>query len=148
MIQLILPFLAVVLVGIGVALETPTNALLGRSSGSVLWASLISFAAGTVVLALGALILRPKLSGGWMGATPWYAWIGGVYGVAVAAASTWATPKLGAGTTLVVIVAAQVALGVVLDNFGLLGLEAHPASALRLAGIAVVTVGALLVALG
>ena len=63
-------------------------------------------------------------------------------------ASAWATPKLGAGTTLVVIVASQVALGVALDHFGLLGLKVHAASWLRVTGVAVVAVGALLVSLG
>ncbi len=148
MLQLIIPFLAVVLVGVGIAIETPTNALLSKTAGSVLWGTLISFGVGLVVLALGALLLRPKLSPGWVGETPWYAWVGGLYGVGVVAISSWATPRLGVGTTLVVIVASQVTLGVVLDHFGLLGLTAHPAGWLRLCGVAVVSGGALMVALG
>ena len=148
MLQIVIPFVAVVLVGVGIAIETPTNALLGKTSGSVLWATMVSFLVGSAALGLGALLVRPKLSSGWMGATPWYAWVGGLYGVAVVAASSWATPKLGAGTTLVVIVASQVALGVALDHAGLLGLSRHPAGWLRLCGVAVVTGGALMVALG
>ena len=146
--QLLLPFIAVVLVGAGIAIETPTNALLGKTSGSALWASLISFVVGTAVLGVAALLARPRLPQGWIAATPWYAWVGGVYGAALVLASAWATPKLGAGTTLVVIVASQVALGVALDQFGVLGLAQHPASWLRLCGIAVVAVGAVLVAVG
>ncbi len=134
--------------GAGIAIETPTNALLGKTSGSALWASLISFVVGTVVLGVAALLARPRLPPGWVGATPWYAWVGGVYGAALVLASAWATPKLGAGTTLVVIVASQVALGVALDQFGVLGLDPHPASWLRLCGIGVVAAGALLVAIG
>ena len=148
MLQLVVPFAAVLLAGIGIALETPTNAMLAKSSASVILASLISFVLGTVVLAIAALVMRPKLPPGWIAVTPWYVWIGGTYGAVVVAASAWATPKLGAGTTLVVIVASQVALGVLLDHFGLIGLKEHPASWLRLGGVAVVTVGALLVALG
>ena len=148
MLQMVAPLLAVVLVGVGIAIETPTNALLGKSSGSVLLASLASFVVGAGALALAALVKRPQLSAGWMAQTPWYAWTGGLYGAFLVLASAWATPKLGAGTTLVVIVASQVTLGVVLDHFGILGLEPHPASWLRLAGVAVVAAGALLVALG
>lgn len=147
MLQLLLPLAAVVLVGVGVALETPTNALLAKTSGSVLWASLFSFLAGTLVLTAALVVRRPALSADWA-AAPWYAWAGGVYGALLVLASAWATPKLGAGTTLVVIVASQVALGVLLDHFGLLGLEKHPAGAVRLAGVAVVCTGALLVARG
>ena len=148
MLQLVIPFLAVVLVGVGIAVETPTNALLGKTSGSVLWASLISFVVGSAILGVAALLMRPRLPEGWGGQTPWYAWVGGAYGAAVVLASAWVTPKLGAGTTLVVIVASQVALGVALDHFGVLGLARHSASWLRLCGIVVVTAGALLVSLG
>ena len=148
MLQIVIPLIAVVLVGVGIAIETPTNALLGKTWGSALWASLLSFVVGALILGVAAAVTRPKLPQGWMTAAPWYAWIGGMYGAAVVLASAWATPKLGAGTTLVVIVASQVALGVAFDHFGLLGLSPHPAGWLRLSGVLVVTAGALLVSLG
>ena len=148
MLQIAIPLIAVVLVGVGIAIETPTNALLGKSWGSALWASLLSFLVGALVLGVAAAATRPRLPQGWITAAPWYAWVGGVYGAAVVLASAWATPKLGAGTTLVVIVASQVALGVALDHFGILGLTPHPAGWLRLCGVAVVVGGALLVSLG
>ena len=147
MLQLVLPFLAVVMVGVGVALETPTNAFLAKTSGSVLWASLFSFLAGTAMLAAALVVQRPVLAEGWRQA-PWYAWIGGVYGALLVLASAWATPKLGAGTTLVVIVASQVALGVALDDYGLLGRETRSATPLRFAGIAVIVAGAAMIAKG
>ena len=148
MLQIIIPLIAVVLVGVGIAIETPTNALLGKTWGSALWASLLSFVVGALVLGVAAAVTRPRLPTGWLTAAPWYAWIGGMYGAAVVLASAWATPKLGAGTTLVVIVASQVGLGVALDNFGVLGLAPHPAGWLRMCGVAVVVVGALLVSIG
>jgi transporter family-2 protein len=147
MFQILAPFIAVVLVGVGIALETPTNALLARTTGSVLLASTVSFIVGGLALGAVILIRRPPLSATWADA-PWYAWIGGLYGAFLVLASAWATPKLGAGTTLVVIVASQVALGVALDHFGLLGLERHPASLMRIAGIAVVCGGAVLIGKG
>ena len=146
--QMILAFVAVLLVGVGVAVETPTNALLTKTSGSIVWASFFSFVLGAAALGAALVFTRARLAPGWIGQTPWYALIGGLYGAAVVTASAWATPKLGAGTTLVLIVAAQVVLGVVLDHFAALGLERHPASLLRLAGVAVVVGGALLVSVG
>ena len=83
MFKLLAPFVAVILVGIGIAVETPTNAMLTKSSSSALWASLVSFVIGTGVLAAGMAILRPQLTPGWMSATPWYGWIGGAYGAVV-----------------------------------------------------------------
>ncbi len=148
MLKLLAPFAAVILVGIGIAVETPTNAMLTKSSSSALLASLISFLVGTGVLAAAMAILRPQLTPGWTAATPWYAWIGGAYGAVVVMLSAWATPKLGAGATLVIIVASQVVLGVTLDHLGVLGLERHPAGWLRLGGVVVVCAGALMVARG
>ena len=146
--QIVFALLAVLATGVGIAVETPTNALLARSSGSVLWASLISFLAGTAALVVALALVRPRLTEGWVAAAPWYAWIGGLYGAGVVALSAYATPKLGAGTTLVVIIASQTALGVALDHFGVLGLEAHPAGWLRVAGVAAVVAGAVMVARG
>ena len=146
--QIVLALLAVLLTGVGIAIETPTNALLSKSAGSVLWASLVSFLVGAAVLAASLAVLRPRLPGGWVAATPWYAWVGGIYGAAVVAMSAWATPRLGAGTTLVVIIASQTALGVALDHFGVMGLQPHPAGWLRAAGVAVVVAGAVMIARG
>ena len=146
--QMLFPFLAVILVGLGIAIETPTNALLMKTTSSMLWASFISFLVGAAVLAVALVVTRARLQAGWISQPPWYGFIGGLYGAGVVAASAWATPKLGAGTTLVVIVAAQVALGVVLDQLGVLGLAHHPLSWLRIAGVAVVTAGAVMISLG
>ena len=146
--QIVLPFLAVLLVGVGIAIETPTNALLMKTTGSMLWASFISFIVGATVLAVALVATRARLQPGWVGQTPWYGFIGGLYGAGVVTASAWATPKLGAGTTLVLIVAAQVALGVVLDQLGVLGLEHHALSWVRIVGVAAVTAGAVMVSLG
>jgi transporter family-2 protein len=63
-------------------------------------------------------------------------------------AGAWATPRLGAGTVLVLMVAAQLAVGVVLDHFGVLGLKVHPISSLRAAGVLLVVAGALMVQRG
>ena len=92
MMQMVVPLLAVLLVGVGIAIETPTNALLGKSSGSVLLASLASFLVGSVALGVAALVKRPQLSAGWLAQTPWYAWVGGLYGAFLV---RWATKKFG-----------------------------------------------------
>ena len=42
----------VLLAGIGLAVQAPTNAALARTSGSVLLAALASFVVGSIVLAL------------------------------------------------------------------------------------------------
>lgn len=44
------PLIVALLGGIGLAVQPPTNAALGRSIGSVLLAALVSFAVGTLIL--------------------------------------------------------------------------------------------------
>lgn len=145
---MILALFAVVLVGLATALEAPTNAMITRSSGSALWAGLAAAIVGGATTLVLILLTRPKLAADWWSAPPAWIWVGGIYGAFVVVLSAWATPKLGAGTALVVIVAAQVALGVVLDHFGLIGLKAHAAGWLRIAGALLVIAGAAMVALG
>ena len=143
-----LPFLLVLAAGVAMAIQTPTNGFLDKLSGSGVLAAVVSFAVGLLALAAALLILRPKTNPGWMAAAPWWVWLGGVYGALTVFAGAWATPKLGAGTTLVLMVAAQIAVGVALDHFGVLGLKMHPIGALRAAGVLVVVAGALMVQRG
>lgn len=145
---MLLPIVAVILVGLATALEAPSNAYITRTAGSPLWAGLAGAVVAGAAVALAIAATRPRLTPDWWSAPPPYVWLAGVYGALVVVLTGWATPKLGAGMALVVIVAAQVALGVVLDHFGLIGLKPHPASWLRVAGVLVVIGGALMVSLG
>jgi transporter family-2 protein len=143
-----LPLLLALIAGVAMAVQSATNGFLGRTSGSGLLASLISFGVGLLALVAATLILRPRANPGWIAATPGWAWLGGLYGAVIVFAGAWATPRLGAGTALVVTVAALVAVGVLLDHFGALGLRIRPVSGLRAAGVLMVVAGALMVQRG
>jgi transporter family-2 protein len=78
-------------------------------------------------------------------ATPWYFWLGGVAGAAIAVIALVAAPKLGAATYVVLFVAGQLALSVTLDHFGWLGFEQQAVNWQRLAGVALVAGGVWLI---
>jgi transporter family-2 protein len=140
----LLPFLFAIAAGLCVAVQSPSNAMLARSTGSVWFASLISFTGGlTLLVAIWAFFDRTPLTAV-RHAPPW-AWIGGLYGVVFVAAVAYATPRLGLAVTLTVTLAAQLSMAVVLDHFGLLGLRQEPVSVTRLAGLALVVAGVFLV---
>lgn len=140
----LLPFLFAIAAGLCVAVQSPSNAMLARATGSVWFASLISFTGGlTLLLAIWALFDRTPLAAVRQ-APPW-AWIGGLYGVVFVAAVAYATPRLGLAVTLTVTLAAQLTMAVVLDHFGLLGLKQEPVTLTRLAGLALVVAGVFLV---
>ena len=140
--------LIVLLAGVGTAVEAPTNALLRENVSSFAFTAFLTMAIGAVAAGVITLIARPQLQPAWATTTPWIAFTGGLYAAALVAMGAYATPKLGAGPTMVMTVTAQAITGVTLDHFGALGLEKHEISWLRVAGCAVAILGAVLIRLG
>lgn len=141
----ILVFLTLLLAGAATALQGPTNARLVTAVGSPLNAAFVSFAVGTVALGLLAMILQARPDVGAMKALPWWAWMGGLYGCAFVVSAAWGVPRLGVATTITVMIAGQLLLSLALDHFGALGVEKQPLSLGRIAGIALVIGGVVLV---
>lgn len=54
-------------------------------------------------------------------------------------------PRLGVASTITLMIAGQLALSLVLDHFGWLGVPRQPLSLTRVAGVALVLAGVLLV---
>lgn len=131
--------------GMLTATQGPTNAMLARPLNSPVNAAFVSFFIGTVVL-LGlvfALRIKPDLQAA--AGLPWYAWMGGVYGVGFVCAAAFSAPRLGVATTITLMVGGQLLIGVILDHFGAFGIEPRPVSLGRIGGLALVVLGVLLV---
>jgi transporter family-2 protein len=139
--------LFVLLAGVGLAVQAPTNAALAKASGSVLLAALVSFIAGSVVLALTWAAIDRTAPSALRGAPAW-AWAGGLYGACFVAAMAYAAPRLGLATTLTIAIASQLATALLLDHFGLLGLKVAPISLGKIAGVVLVLAGVVLVRRG
>ena len=146
--KMALPLLVAIFCGVIFGVQVPTNGLLTKTTGSPPFSGFIIIATGATVMAITVLVTRAKMQPNWAHDTPWYAYMGGIYEALGVTLAAWVTPKLGAGTALVVLVITQVALGVGLDHIGALGLEKHPVSWLRAAGCVIAIVGAALVAKG
>jgi len=142
---MLLPILLVVLAGSMIALQAPTNAILARAGGSPVLAALISFAVGTA-----ALLCVWLASGNRPGAKPFadlptYAWFGGVYGAFYVAIAAFAAPRIGLAALITIGIAGQIAMALLLDHFGALGLPREPANFGRVAGAFLVIAGVVLV---
>jgi transporter family-2 protein len=145
------PLAATLLVLIGgafLAMQAPTNAMLVPGVGSPLNAALVSFLVGSLVLLAVALVARAQPNLAVVRVLPWYAWLGGAYGAVLVAALTYSAPKIGVGPTVTLAIAGQVAMAMVIDHYGWLGMARHPVNAIRLAGLALVVVGVVLVRRG
>ena len=134
--------------GVLMAVQAPTNALLGKASGSPVVAAFISFVVGTV--ALGALVAASsgRLFAPELKSVPWYAWLGGLYGAFFVAIAAFGAPRVGVGPLLTAAIAGHLIGAVILDHYGLLGLARQPVSVEKIAGVVLVLVGAVLVRRG
>ena len=144
----LIAILVVVLAGGATALQAPTNARLATAVASPVNAALVSFAVGTVALGVVAAILHTRPDVAATRALPWYAWLGGAYGACFVVAAAWGVPRLGVAMTITLMVAGQLALSLILDHFGVMGVPQQPISLTRIAGVALVIGGVLLVRRG
>lgn len=139
---------AVVLAGGATALQAPTNARLAVAMASPVNAAFVSFAIGTVALGVlaAALHVRPDVTAA--RAMPAWAWFGGLYGCVFVITAAWGVPRLGAALTITLMVAGQLLVSLALDHFGALGVPRNPVGIGKLAGVAMVFIGVLLVRRG
>lgn len=145
----LLPLAVALLAGAVVPFQAGSNAALGRALGHPLWATVAS-------LLVSLLVVLPVLIGMRAGAPdlgaairgPWWLWIGGIAGVAYITAALVLTPRLGAANFIVCVVAGQVVASLFIDHFGLMGLAAKPANLTRVAGVALIVAGMLVVQWG
>ena len=75
---------------------------------------------------------------------PWL-WLNGVMGAIVVLTITFTAPRIGTFATIGLLIAGQLAMGALIDYFGLFGLDKIPLSAARIAGLVLLGVGAVLV---
>ena len=143
-----LSLLLALIAGVLLAVQAPTNAILGKASGSPVMAAFISFLVGSLALGVATLATSGRLFAPGLRQVPWYAWIGGIYGAFFVAVAAFAAPRIGVGVLLTAAVAGQLAAAIVLDHYGLLGLARHPVTITRIAGVLLVFAGAWLVRAG
>lgn len=144
----LLAMVAVVIGGAATALQAPTNARLATAVGSPVNAAFVSFAVGAAALGLVAALLRTQPDLAAVHALPPWAWLGGLYGTVFVVAAAWGVPRLGVAATITLMVSGQLALSLLLDHFGALGVPRQPLSLSRVAGIFLVIAGVVLVRRG
>ena len=122
------------------------NAQLNLWSHSAILTATISFAVGTIGLAVYALILRPP----WpaeasIARYPWWIWSGGLLGAFLVASTVVLAPRLGAASMIALIVAGQMLSSIALDHFGWIGYPVHPINGFRILGVVLLVGGVVLI---
>jgi bacterial/archaeal transporter family-2 protein len=132
--------------GVVLIVQVGVNTTLRDALGAPAVAALVSFLIGSIALVAFILLSRttwpPREQ--W-GATPWWAWFGGILGAFYVVSTIIAGPRLGAAALLALIVLGQLATSLLVDHFGWLGFPQHSITPLRLLGALLLFGGMLLI---
>lgn len=140
-------YLALAIVsGLCMAFQSPTNATLSRHVGN-LQATCVSFGGGAICLFILMLMIGTG-DFSQIGNAEWWQLLGGVYGVCIVLAITFAMPRLGAALTSTILMLGQISMGAVIDTFGLMQMAKMPLATGRVLGCIMVLIGIILVYIG
>ena len=120
-------------------------AVMGRFGGRIGVLEALSFSTAVqLVFSVVLLLVARQGIGGLHRAfsTPAWMWIGGLMGLTVVTAITFAQPRIGATATIGILIAGQLVMGALIDRFGLFGVEQIGISPARAVGIALLGIGA------
>lgn len=132
--------------GAALPFQAGINAQLAHWVDSPVRAAFVSFAVGAVALLLVSLfVFKPLPSAGRLGDAPWWVWFGGLLGGVYVVAAVVTAPHLGAATLIAVVVGGQSLASLLVDQFGWVGFDEHHVNPGRLAGMALVAAGVVLV---
>jgi transporter family-2 protein len=138
--------LLAILIGVVLPVQAGVNAQLRVGLGHPLLAAAVSFAVGTVALALCAAAVRAHIPGApALARLPWWYWTGGLLGALYVLGAVVLAPRLGAANLVAAVVAGQLVTSLVLDHFGLVGYPQHSVSVGRVVGAGLLLAGLALI---
>lgn len=135
-------FLILLALGAGVAMTVQVGINAALQAGWArhpLLAALVSFAVGTLSLAIAVGVFRIPIPAPHR--VPWWQWTGGMLGAFLVTTVVYAAPRLGATALLALGLAGQMVAAVILDHYGLLGYAEKPVNAMRLLGLVLMAAG-------
>ena len=117
-----------IVAGVTSALQAGANNTLQKALATPWW-TIVAVSAITLVASLVAMaFVHERLPTSQAIATVrWYGWIGGLFGFGFVLATVFASPKLGAGVFVALVVTASTITSLALDHWGLMGYAVHPA---------------------
>jgi len=124
--------------GIAVGLQSPMASMITQRLG--IFESVFIVHAGGALVALIPMLIYGSRLGQWR-SVPWYALGAGIFGLIVIASISYMIPRVGVAASITTVVAGQLLVGTILDQYGLLGTAVKPLDSTRVIGLGVVLVG-------
>jgi len=139
-----------IVLAIAAGMMMPTQAAINNKLAGVvespILSAFISFAVGTAALFLYILASGVPLGNLSLAKNaPLVAWTGGLLGAFFVAATVTVVSKLDVALTFSLIIAGQMLVTLVIDHFGLFGVEVKEINLPRLLGVSLITVGVILI---
>lgn len=128
--------------GLASSLQAATNGALTLRTSLV--TALVVNVVGTLIGAVLLLLVPGSRLAVPAAGTPWHLYAGGLYGLVIIAGLAFAFPRLGGAWSIALFVLGQSAMAMALDHFALIGHPHQPMSPARVAGLALVVAGVLL----
>ena len=125
--------------GVAVGVQSPLASMISGQLGT-LEGIFIVHIGGAIASLIPLLFLGGGKLGNWR-SVPWYALCAGIFGLVVIGAVSYMIPRIGVAGSIITIVAGQLLVGTLLDQFGLLGATQRSLDPARIIGLAVVFVG-------
>lgn len=140
-------FMAIALIlGAILPIQAAINARLAKTMSSAEISAFISFAVGTIALFFYLLLTRQM---NWQGApirqSPWWIWIGGLLGTFFVAGIVAVVPRLGSVLAFTLVLAGQMFIAIIIDQFGWLGMSVREISLGRIAGVILLIAGVIMI---
>ncbi len=143
MLGLLLTIFIGILGGIAVGLQGPIVSEMSRRVGTTASSFVVhvsgAILSGLLLVARGGENIRSWTS------LSWYMLGSGFFGLALYLTLNQTMPRLGATTALSLIIIGQLAMGIIIDAFGLFGIPVRSMDLSRLAGVLLLAVGGYLV---
>lgn len=136
--------------GAAISIQAAVNGQLARGlDGNSVAAALVSFAVGTLALALAAATRGGLASAlGALPAQPLWKFSGGLLGAGFIFCTVFLAPRIGLVNLLVLIIAGQLLTSMTIDHFGLIDMAMRKVSPIRMAGALVMVGGVALILFG
>lgn len=125
-------------------IQSSLNLYIARWASSNEFASMISFFVGTICL-IAFVIFFTKFSFSNLNFStppPTYAWIAGVLGAFIVTSVILVAPKIGMTSMFLSIISGQMLMSVIIDKYGLLGMQIKEISFTKVIAIILVFIGA------
>ncbi len=139
MLSIVLTVLIGILGGIAVGMQGPIATQMGQRVGSAASSFVVhvsgAFLSGALLLIRGGETIQNWRS------LSWYMLGSGFFGVVLYLTINHTMPRLGATTALALIIIGQLAMGIIIDHFGLFGTAVRQLDAWRVVGLLFLVLG-------